>query len=390
MQLRSNTRPFALFFALLLGLTLVACDSGGGGSSDDGGDLSVEDARQRVAETDNDLAAGTQEFTDGEFAVRMQELFGLGGSTSAAKQTTQSPLGFVLIDGLSAVLQTSNGRLDFAASAGVYDWDAGQQAWADGGASDDIVLNFPISYNAPSNNATFTLAEYTDVAALVDGQSGYLPQRIDASLTVGGTDIFAVDLSDTAFYDGDLNGTQVPRSFLLDVLTAPLAHTFMLDSPSKQNFNFSFEAVRDFGSGSRLLSLVVELSLAEDFDAATSAQAVETVEGELGLGANVTLDYSVDVAGAAALGPNPTVAEINNQFSATLRYQSSAIGNIELDQEMGPVLVYSDGSKDPLAQVFGDTFGSASQAPVPVGTVTQTVRSAIQSAANAVVTIFRP
>jgi hypothetical protein len=60
MQSRSTTRPFALFFALLLGLTLVACDSGGGGGSDDGGDLSVDNARQRVAEADTDLAAGTQ------------------------------------------------------------------------------------------------------------------------------------------------------------------------------------------------------------------------------------------------------------------------------------------------------------------------------------------
>lgn len=373
----------------VFGVFFIGCDSGGGG---DGGavgeDLNTTEAQTQIQNTDTDFAADINELTGGEFALTVQELF-FGSSGSGTTANSKSgPLGFVLLDALEedGIIGTSNDQLNY--QEGEYDWDG--SAWNKSSDSDDLVLNFPTG-SGLNNNATFTLAEYAEVEALIDGTQGFLPTAIDASLEVGGTEIFSIVLTDTEFYDADLNGTQVPRAFLLNVLTAPQKHTFKLNSASKREGEFSYELVRA-ANESRVFGLLIETTLTEDFDVATGADAVETVTGELGLGPDLDIEYMVDVAGAYSLGDNPSVQQVNDQFTAVVRYKGGKAGTIEWG-EIGvngqsvetALFVYNDGSKVVLGEAFASTVSVSGNSAAGMAFK---LKSAVTSVRKAVAKVF--
>jgi len=174
-------------------------------------------------------------------------------------------------------------------------------------------------------------------------------------------------------------------------LTAPQRHTFDFNSPSKREFDFDFE-LEKVSNQQRVLRFLIGVTLSEDFDAVSSTQSVQTLDGEIGFGPNLAVAYSVDVDGANNLGDNPSIQEINDQFDATVRYQGRKVGTIEWGRgtvdntttEM-PLLVYNDGTSDPLAVAFANTVGAATSTG---GMVTATAKSAAQTVKSAVAKMF--
>lgn len=392
----SSMRLSSFLMLVFLSVALVACDSGGSsmddgnnGGNNNGAPLSVSESQTQLGNADASLSTSTSELIGGEFSTTLQGLFLTSStSTTSAKQTTQPPLGFDLVDAIgqqSLIEIDNNGRLTF--SNGAYNWDG--STWSSGGSGNGLVLNFPTTRSQSSNNATFTLATYTDAAVTIEGETEYVPETVEASLAVGGTDIFSVDLSNTAFYSEQLEGTQVPRQFDLSILTAPQQHTFSLRSPSKKEFNFGFELKRQSGNGDRVVSVQVDATFKDNFDAVSGTQGVESLEGQVGFGPDVTVDYTVDVAGVEALGDNPSPSELNDEFTATMFYRGSRVGTLELDEEDGVLLVYNDGStKEPLADVFQQAYGSVQNSPVSA--VTRAAKTAAGSVQKAVAKIFQP
>lgn len=380
-----------IFLSLLLavfGIILVGCDSGGGGSSDGGGDLNASDSKTQLQNVDTDLAAEVNGLTGGEFALTLQGLF-LGSNSSTTFSKSSHPLGFTLIDALDAqnIVGSSNNRLTF--STGEYNWNSSSQAWDQSASSSNLILNFPTEQGL-NNNATFTLSAYADEAVTLESRTQYLPTTIDVSLKVGSTEIFSVDLSGTDFYPETLTTSdgayQLPRQFMLDILTAPVLHSLDYASPSKREFDIDFELSKA-STQQRILRVLVGLTFTQNFDAVSGLQGVKTLEGELGFGPDVTLAYTVDVAGIDNLGANPTPQEVNNQFTATVRYQGSKMGVIELGQN-GPLFVYNDGTTDPLKTVFKGTFQTANS--TPAGMVTNALKSATGTVKSAVTKVFQP
>lgn len=392
----SSIRLSSFLVLVFLSVALVACDSGGSsmddgnnGGNNNGAPLSVSESQTQLGNADASLSTSTSELIGGEFSTTLQGLFlPSSTSTTSSKQTVQQPLGFDLVDaiGQQSLLQVdNNGRLDYV--TGTYNWDG--STWSSGGSANGLVLNFPTTRSQSSNNATFTLATYTDAAVTIEGETEYVPETVEASLAVGGTDIFSVDLSNTAFYSEQLEGTQVPRQFDLSILTAPQQHTFSLRSPSKKEFNFGFELKRQSGNGDRVVSVQVDATFKDNFDAVSGTQGVESLEGQVGFGPDVTVDYTVDVAGVEALGDNPSPSELNDEFTATMFYRGSRVGTLELDEEDGVLLVYNDGStKEPLADVFQQAYGSVQNSPVSA--VTRAAKTAAGSVQKAVAKIFQP
>jgi hypothetical protein len=274
----------------------------------------------------------------------------------------------------------------------VYDWDSQNQTWVDAGSSSNIELNFPASRDASGNNASFVLSSYSDQQVTLGGSGGYLPTAIDADLTVGGTDVFGVDLSNTSFYDGTVNGTQVPQSFDLSILTAPQQHTFAYSSASRSEFSLDFD-LAEASSDDAILGILVNLTLNSDFDNVSGASGVDEASGAVDFGSDLTLDYTVDVDGVNSLGANPSADELNNEFTATFNFQGQKLGDIQIAEieQNGqttntPVLVYNDGSREPLVQVFDDTFTAFSGSPA--GTLASKATSAFDSVKDAVVGAF--
>ena len=397
---QSSMRLSSFLVLVFLSLALVACDSGGSsmddgtnggdnGGNNNGAPLSVSESQSQLGNADASLSTSTSELIGGEFSTTLQGLFLTSStSTTSSKQTVQRPLGFDLVDAIEqqALIQIdNNGRL--VLSNGAYNWNG--STWSSGGSQNGLVLNFPTSRNQSSNNAALTLATYDDVAVTIDGETEYLPKTVNASLSVGGTDIFSVDLSNTAFYTEQLEGTQVPKQFDLTILTAPQQHTFSLSSPSKKEFNFGFELKRQSGAGDRVVSFQVDATFKDNFDAVSGTQGVDAVAGQVGFGPDVTVDYTVDVAGIEALGDDPSPSELNDEFTATMFYQGSKVGTLELDEEDDILLVYNDGStKDPLADVFDQAYGSVQNSPFSA--VTTAAKTAAGSIQKAVAKVFQP
>ena len=387
-----------IFLSVLLAVfsvILVGCDSGGGDSSNGGSDLNTNDAKTQLQNVDTDFATEVNGLTGGEFALTLQGLFSSSSGSATFSKSTQ-PLGFTLIDALDTqdIVGSSNDRLIF--STGEYNWNSSSQAWTQSASSSNLVLNFPTSQGI-NNNATFTLSTYQDLSVTIEGDTEYLPRTIDASLVVDGTEIFSVDLSGTDFYTETLNtssgATQLPRQFMLDILTAPVRHSFDYMSPSKREFDLDVELTQA-STQQRILRVLVGLTFAQNFDAASGAQDVQTVEGEFGFGPDVVLAYTVDVAGIDNLGPTPTAQEINNQFTATMQYRGRKMGTIEwgsITLNGQPVetalFVYNDGTKDPLATVFENTLLTANSS---TGMVTNALKAATGTMKAAVAKVFQP
>lgn len=378
-----STRLFSLLSLAVLGVALVGCDSSG---SDMGGELSTDEAKTRVQTVDRDLSSDVSALNSGAFSTTVGDLFFAGG-TATNRKAAEAPLGIVLLDSLDSVIQTSDGRLDFEASTGEYTWEGEQTGWTSVGPSDGIVLTFPTTRGA-SNTATFTLSGYSDTNVTVDGDSEYVPKLVDASLTVDGREIFAVDLSNTAFYDAQVNGTQVLRSALLSVLTAPQRHTFEWSSPSKQEFEFAFDLVKPENDDQLVLGLRAAATLKNDVEDVSGAEDIDEVTGAVNLGPNVTIDYTLQVDELAVLGKDPSAQEVNDNLTATMMYQGQKVGDIQLSEDRGPVLVYNDGEEEPLAQVFKNTFSTFTQSGS--GSVTAAMKTAADRVRDAVSTVFRP
>ena len=384
-----------VFLSLLLavfGMILVGCDSGGGSSDGSGGgDLTTDESQTQLQNADTDFAAELNGLTGGEFGLTIQGLFfGTSGSTAASK--TSQPLGFTLLDALDTqnVLGTTpDGRLTF--QTGEFSWNG--SSWTSSSSSNDLILNFPTEEGI-NNNARFTLSTYTDQAVTIEGKTQYLPTTIDVSLSVGGSEIFSVDLSGTDFYTETLNtssgATQLPRQFALDILTAPIRHSVDYSSPSKREFDLDVELTKA-SNQQRILRFLVGLTFMQNFDAASGAGDVQTVEGELGFGPDVVLAYTVDVAGLDQLGTSPSPQDINNQFTATMRYRGSKMGTIEwgtLNGQPNALFVYNDGSKVLLKDAFGQTSTIANSSPV--GMVTLAMKTVAGKMKTAVAKVFQP
>lgn len=385
MHLLFSKRLLSLFVLVTCGVALVSCDSIG---SDDGngGTLDPDQAKSEVASVDSDLSSNLTELTNGSFATTAQDLFGGSGTTASTGKTTETPLGIVLLDQLAEQDITPS-------TTGVYDWSTSEQAWIAQESSERLVLNFPASPSASSNNAAFRLSEYTETQVTLEGEQEMVPATVDASMTIEGTEVFSVNLSNTSFYSEQVEGSQVPQNFTLEVLTAPQLHTFQLDSPSKSEFEFEFDLEKDGGDGENVLGLLVGATLNSDFDNVTDVSGLDELTGSVELGPSVTLDYTIDVDGIDELGEDPSVEEVNDRFTAALKVNEQKAGDIEfarISQEgetiRAPVIVYSNGDQEQLQEAFSGTFQTIIGAPVE--DVSSTAKSAANSIKDAVGQLF--
>jgi len=381
---------FVLVTTIVFAGALVACDSGGGGGSDA---PPPDEVRNTLQTASTDLSTNINaDLMNGAFGSFAQSLFGdlQGGTTSAITEmiSKKSGHGELMIDALDQqdILVTYDGRLDYDASEkGEYNWDTDQ--WVSSGSSGDVILNFPSESQTSENNATFTLAEYSDTEVTMDGDSEYLPTQIDASIdTDGQGTIFSIDLGGT-----DSGPATYQLGQMVDVgveiLTAPLLHSFELMSPSATQFNFSF-GLDNNETGNLVMGLSADVALNNDDYSDIEAEDVDEVSGNLDLSSEVSIAYALDTDDLAALGEDPSPQAINNEIenasillngeeAATLEYGTTTVntGNGETEVET-LLVVYGDGSEDPFVEVFGPLLGVAGN--VDLNSMTESLPKIIQ------------
>jgi hypothetical protein len=381
---------FVLVTTIVFAGALVACDSGGGGGSDA---PPPDEVRNTLQTASTDLSTNINaDLMNGAFGSFAQSLFGdlQGGTTSTIAEmiSKKNGHGELMIDALDQqdILVTYDGRLDYDASEkGEYNWDTDQ--WVSSGSSGDVILNFPSESQTSENNATFTLAEYSDTEVTMNGDSEYLPTQIDASIdTDGQGTIFSVDLGGT-----DSGPATYQLGQMVDVgveiLTAPLLHSFELMSPSATQFNFSF-GLDNNETGNLVMGLSADVALNNDDYSDIEAEDVDEVSGNLDLSSEVSIAYALDTDDLAALGEDPSPQAINNEIenasillngeeAATLEYGTTTVNTGDGETEVETLLVvYGDGSEDPFVEVFGPLLGVAGN--VDLNSMTESLPKIIQ------------
>lgn len=104
-----------------------------------------------------------------------------------------------------------------------------------------------------------------------------------------------------------------------------------------------------------MAGISVEAQLATDNYDELEGTDVERLSGELRIGPDLKIPYTVQVGELAAFD-DPTEEQINNRIDATIQSQEQELATLRYDAASERIeVVYSDGSVDPVSD-FYDVF----------------------------------
>ncbi|MCS3940427.1 hypothetical protein GGP84_003079 [Salinibacter ruber] len=333
--MRNRLRSAALLLAFtLVGAGLLGCDQGGTSPP-----MTAEEARPQIIESASGLQGAAATFEQTPLA-RLSEAM----MTSGSEGKTVSPWGKALTSGLGAVLDTTGGNFNYDASTGVYVWTSDTQAWRQERPADSLILRFPESPDAPSNNATFTLSRYETQSVTIGGSTEQIPTEIGASLAVENEgEIFSVDLRGVGF-----TFLGIPQSFSLDVTANPLAFTTSLKRG--QNGTFQYED-RFRNDGQPVTATTATVDLSPD-DAEGNDSTLDRVEGTTQVGQDLAVEYAADVGALSAL-EDASADEISDHVSVDVLLQGNQVATLRYDGSAEQVIVeYTDGTTEPLSDLL--------------------------------------
>lgn len=309
-------------------------------------ELSPDEAESRIRSAIDGLSESAGTLEGGDFSRSLKDFLGLDDGDATREAWAED-----LIEGLDAVIESSDERFQFDASTGEYAWDADTEQWVEEGASNGIILEFPATQDATSNNATLELSQYSDTPLTVDGETLYLPTSGTGSISVDGTEVFSVNLSGVEYTTEEGLEVPIPQSFSLEVLTAPHTHAFELTENSSTDYDFSFDLTN---GGELVAGISLGAQLATDNYDELEGTDVEELSGELRIGPDLTIPYTIEVGELVAFD-DPTEEQINNRIDATVQSQGQEIATLRYDEAAERIeVVYSDGSIDPASTFYED------------------------------------
>lgn len=300
---------------------------------------SSEDAEENIQSSIDNTVTSLQNLQSGKFA------------SSAMSFTGSSEWMADISTGMENIfmLESSQNRFDFASKTGVYEWDSSSNEFSAASSSENIVVKFPISESSSSNNAEFTVSEYSDAATTVGGEQMYLPTRIQSELKVDGESTFALNLNEMEY---SYNSLPIPSLMDLEIYTAPFTHTLKLERTNDTDFSFSF----DLSNGDQsTFGLSLDLELASSDYSMLQEEDLETLEGSIRFSGNLAVNFTVDDLGELMQLDNPSESTVNSLVFAEVMYNDNKVGELEYSaEEETVVIIYSDGSSEPIDQFYED------------------------------------
>ncbi len=333
--MRTRLRSAALLLAFtLVGAGLLGCDQGGTSPP-----MTAEEARPQIIESASGLQGAAATFEQTPLA-RLSEAM----MTSGSEGKTVSPWGKALTSGLGAVLDTTGGDFNYDASTGVYVWTSDTKAWRQERPADSLILRFPESPDAPSNNAIFTLSRYETQSVTVGGSTEQIPTEIGASLALENEgEIFSVDLRDVGF-----TFLGIPQSFSLDITADSLTYKTSLKDSQSRTYEFR-DDLRNNGQLVTATTATVDLS---PDDAEGDDSTLGRVEGTTQVGQDLAVEYAADIGTPSAL-EDASADEISDRVSVDVLLQGNQVATLRYDGSAEQVIVaYTDGTTEPLSDLL--------------------------------------
>lgn len=331
---------------LLIGAGLLGCDQGGGP-----GTMTKEEARTRITESAGILQQTAADFSGSPFGE-------VSGAMTNSKDGGPglSSWGKELISGLGAVLDTTGGGFNYAASTGVYAWDDNSQEWTQERPADSLILQFPATPEATSNNAKFTLSEYETQPVSIGGSTAEVPTQVKSSLSKDGTEVSSFDLRDVSF--SPLLG--IPQSFTVNVENSlagtPDSFTYYsnLETESSSAYRYQDELKK---GDQAVVATDATITLGGNGD---DEGAFGSVDGETFVGQGLSVQYMVDSSSLIAAfedssSGDVSAEDVNDSVDIEVLDDGNPVATLRYDGETEQVMVvYPDGETEPLADLLRD------------------------------------
>jgi hypothetical protein len=344
-----TTRLKFLALPLAAGLFLSACEK------DDETPLTADQAQEAMASVDTELANELEELSQAEGFVAMQTLSGLSGAgdpfpLGRAKEARKNPNAHVrkavvnlrkmISEPTQSARVTGDEPFNYNENKGVYEWNFNLGFFQKKSTSNIIEIKFPTE-GSTTNDAVFRLTEYKEVAT-PDGDEAYSPTVIEATLDID--NVKQASLSVDVEYKGD--GTDDPKFADITYFVNP--YTIDLDLDDRSTSTSSFSQYLSKG-GEKLIGW----SLTATYQGPKVEENISKLVGTFQLSSVV---FTIEIS-------SPTSDDINDFVKISIAVDGKPAGNIVwvsvgIDQEPTPYIKYTDGSQEPLANIF-ESLGAA-------------------------------
>jgi hypothetical protein len=224
---------------------------------------------------------------------------------------------------------------------GTYTWNSNSQTFVKTPSANAVIIIFPSSPAATSNNVTISLLEYVESLYHINAKDVYLPLRARGNIVKD--DVKIADVDFTANYStGDF---PIPLNVSFASFMAPNTYSFTLQEVNSTKFNFSSQLLTGEGCGISLNSTVTfknddynNLSIEEDLANITA----DYTSGDLNIKSNF------DANTYFALN-DPTTDNLNSSLVTTVYNKTEKIGELKFkdaDGEQKLFIFYKDGSSE--------------------------------------------
>lgn len=343
-----NTNRIKLLTFLLAAVVLVtSCDK------DDESPLSADDAQEAMAAVDAQLTNDLEDLSEAKGFTALQTLSDLSDAgapfpLARVKEAKKNPNSHVrkAVLSLGRMIQTPtqgdqiNGDepFNYNNNKGIYEWNATEERFIKRQETSTIIeIRFPTE-GSNTNNAVFRLTNYAEVAT-PDGDEAYSPTIIEATLDVN--NVKEASLSVKAEYKGD--GTDDPKFADISYFVNPFTIDVDLDDRAASTTSFS-------QSLSKSNDVLIGWSLTATYQGSKVEENISKLVGTFQLSSVV---FTIDINTANA-GQN---GDYNDIIKISIKVDGKSAGNVVwvTDNTTGepiPYVQYSDGSKEPLAEIF--------------------------------------
>lgn len=343
-----NTNRIKLLSFLLSAVVLItSCDK------DDETPLSADDAQAAMAAVDTELANELEDLSQAKGFTAMGALAGLSGAgdpfplgrTKEARKNPNSHVRKAVIS-LNRMIEgpTQNDQLtgeepfNYNQNKGVYEWNPSIEDFEKTESSDIIEIKFPTE-GSSTNNAVFRLTNYAEVAT-PDGDEAYSPTVIEATLDVD--NVKEASLSVDVEYLGD--GTDDPKFADISYFVNPYTIDVDLDDRAASTTSFS----QYLSKGNDKL---IGWSLTATYQGAKIEDNISKLVGSVQL-SSLIFNVAITAPTASSQGE-----DLNDFIKISITVDGKSAANVvwvtdETTGEPTPYVQYSDGSKEPLADIF--------------------------------------
>ena len=309
----------------------------------------VAQDRANIMQSLDDLSLCGTGITQGDGAQRIIEFLRLNDLDILSSSWIED-----MFDASQSVINVqsmwNNRKIDLSNNQGIYTYNHNSQTWSKTPAVGTIIINGPANSSSATNNATFTLTQYTDKAVVIDGETNFVPTIVKAKLEVNNDEIFNID--GTIAYNA--NGFPIPTSINIDVFLKPYSYKVTSSRINPNNFvgavTISGTAcdVKVTGEVDLLHSDYAQIIV--DGDVAHSTKTLKTTI-EVG---DFKIDAFSDVQSLEAIN-SPTANDYNAFSDIDLFYQNIKVGELELRNVNGSdhlFVIYQDGSQEDVEALY--------------------------------------